>query len=409
MAQRLGVEDVEPRAAVQRESPAACERNGVDVVAVHLAQPGLFQRRETRFECFLVRGPEDRRKGADEPFAECPKDLRRNAFHGQEDLIKALPCGDLRKFRKARPQRAGAAAVTLFRCRRRGSVGPEPRPCCAARVQQLGERPAPQRIERARREHISGRDIGGEVRHGKRRTAGLDKILFGARGIERSVDRLFGRIARDSAGILPVRHGERALCFRQRKRHRNADARRLLFIERGKRLEYLVGALHVVLGAIAEHGLIAFAREIPVRKAAAGEHGAERVLVVGLERKRLAAGGHNRGNVFRALHAPFDLERCDPGVRHLLRMAQQGHVLERENMVALAAAPVEPARLRAQAAVAAASAEHGGKIARARNAHAVRAVDKCFRARRCKAGGDLFHFGERQLAREDDRLAAEIL
>ena len=215
VAQRLGVEDVEPRAAVQRESPAACERNGVDVVAVHLAQPGLFQRRETRFQRFLVRGPEDRREDADEPFAERFNDLRRNAFHGQEDLIKALPCGDLRKLRKARPQCAGAAAVPLFRCRRRGSVGSRPRLCRAARVQQLGERLAPQRVERARREHVSGRDIGGKVRHGKRRAAGLDKILFGARGIERSVDRLFGRIARDSAGILPVRHGERALCFRQ--------------------------------------------------------------------------------------------------------------------------------------------------------------------------------------------------
>ena len=74
-------------------------------------------------------------------------------------------------------------------------------------------------------------------------------------------------------------------------------------------------------------------------------------------------------------------------------MLQAAQILERERIRPRAVAKVEPARLRAQAAVAAAPAEHAGERAAAGRAHAQRAVDKHldFQRRGRGDGGDLLH------------------
>ena len=80
-------------------------------------------------------------------------------------------------------------------------------------------------------------------------------------------------------------------------------------------------------------------------------------------------------------------------------MGKPAQVLERERIAARAAAEIEPAWLRAQAAVAAAPAEHARERAAAGHAHAQRAVDEHLHLQRRGRGdgGDLLHG---QLARE---------
>jgi hypothetical protein len=131
-----------------------------------------------------------------------------------------------------------------------------------------------------------------------------------------------------------------------------------LFVECGERLEHFFRALHIVLRPVAEHRSIAPGGEIAVREAAAGEYRAQRVLLVRFSVESRAAGRDNGGHILGALHAPFNFECRHAGFRHLFRVAQERHILEREHMIACAAMPVEAARLRTEAAVPAAAAEH---------------------------------------------------
>ena len=86
------------------------------------------------------------------------------------------------------------------------------------------------------------------------------------------------------------------------------------------------------------------------------------------------------GDIFRALHAPFDLETGNARVLHFGHEGRKTRVLQAQRMgVCLAGKTVgKPAGLGAGAAVAAAPPDDGRHLALAAVAHAQRAVDERF-------------------------------
>ena len=84
------------------------------------------------------------------------------------------------------------------------------------------------------------------------------------------------------------------------------------------------------------------------------------------------------GDIFRALHAPLDLETGNAHVLHFGHEGGKARVLQAQRVsVCLAGKTIgKPAGLGAGAAVAAAPPDDGGHLALAAVAHAQRAVDE---------------------------------
>ena len=114
------------------------------------------------------------------------------------------------------------------------------------------------------------------------------------------------------------------------------------------------------------------------------------------------------GDIFRALHAPFDLEAGNTHIHHLRHEGREVRVLQAQRMAVRPAGKAvgQAAGLGAGATVAAAPPNDGGHLALAAVAHAQRAVDERFDL----DGAFLADFGDlpaRKLAREHRARHAE--
>ena len=114
------------------------------------------------------------------------------------------------------------------------------------------------------------------------------------------------------------------------------------------------------------------------------------------------------GDIFRALHAPLDLEACNAHIHHLRHKGREVRVLQAQRMAVRPAGKAvgQTAGLGAGAAVAAAPPDDGRHLALAAVAHAQRAVDERFDL----DGAFLADFGDlpaRKLAREHRARHAE--
>ena len=79
----------------------------------------------------------------------------------------------------------------------------------------------------------------------------------------------------------------------------------------GKFFQHGSGGRDVLFAANAKHGAAPLAGEIAIREAGAGKDSlqlpGERFVRLTLV-KRLTAGGHSGGDIFRPLHTPFDFK-----------------------------------------------------------------------------------------------------
>ena len=168
---------------------------------------------------------------------------------------------------------------------------------------------------------------------------------------------------------------------------------------------------HVIFAAGTEHVATTPAGEVAVREAGAGENrtqvgGELRVLNAG---ELVPAGGDGGGNIFGPLHAPLNFEGRYAGRCHFAHVLYEIQVPQRE-VVPRAAGRLErqPARLRAQPAVAASTSEHGGEIALSGHAHAQCPVHKGLEFH-VRMPVDSLHFGECELPRHDSAHKPQLL
>ncbi|MPN21181.1 hypothetical protein SDC9_168560 [bioreactor metagenome] len=178
----------------------------------------------------------------------------------------------------------------------------------SAQLQQRVERLAPERVQRGGGEGVPFGKLRAETANKERRAARLFQILFRGGFVQRAMDRRFRRVAGRLDFICAVGNDEPRRLRVHLKRQIDRNERRFGSIERGKRLEHVRRVRHVLLGAVAKHVRAALAGEVAVRKPAAGKHRAEGFRVVGFPSERLTAGGRRGGDVFRPLHAAFDLK-----------------------------------------------------------------------------------------------------
>ena len=177
-----------------------------------------------------------------------------------------------------------------------------------ARKEQRVQRLAAQRVDARCREHQPRGDIRLHRTHEKRRSARLFQVLSRHLRVGRTADGGLRNSARnryamrsvacDKSGTAPV-HTEVQI---------NGNPMHFRPIQLGQLLQHRFRALHILLGAAAEHTRIPFPRKITVRKAAPGEHCTKRLHIVGLARERVPTRGHRCCHILRALHTSFNFK-----------------------------------------------------------------------------------------------------
>ena len=165
-----------------------------------------------------------------------------------------------------------------------------------------------------------------------------------------------------------------------------------------QRFQLFVGCLR----PHAEHRRTNVVIQIALCKAVAGKYLRQRLHLFARRCAVLAQNSRinacDNGDVFRPLHASLNFERGYACIAKRLQTRQQTQILQ-AHRIAVFSAIRQPARLRAQAAVAASSANDGGQFTLSGIAHAQRTVHKHlgFHAGFLR---DVLNFFQRQLTRQ---------
>ena len=276
-----------------------------------------------------------------------------------------------------------------------------------ARLLQPRDEAAAQVVDRARREIEIGVDAalgsGAVIRGAPRLGKLLGKALLAHGGALGALRHGAGQHGAVLFGVLHGGHDRLALPRHDVKLHGHA-ANFALGVSLAGGGEHLFRRA-VVLRAGAEHVRSLLPQQIALREALTGKGQLQLFLLRRGGRAPLAdaPGVHIRhhGDVFGALHAPFDLRAGDARVLELAEIIHKAVVPQAEGILvhASAHAVLHAARLRARAAVAAAPADQRAHVALAGIAEAQRAVHEHLRLD-ARVFGNRANLVERKLPRQ---------